>query len=178
MGRKPLTLEAITALVRPLAKNIMWRKSISSAPMQGARHICPKRSGFSCFWQRWISSHWDPPEILSLGEELQEFLQKKVDIFEIREVNPDSDFYHTIMKEKVLVAWCNLSHTISFRVTDDEKHLIQSVLRGIASSDRFFLHQGSRPWPAWRGRELEEARILKVLELSHKERVYDLEKVL
>lgn len=43
-------------------------------------------------------------EILSLGEELQEFLQKKVDIFEIREVNPDSDFYHTIMKEKVLVA--------------------------------------------------------------------------
>ena len=43
-------------------------------------------------------------EILSLGEELQEFLQKKVDIFEICEVNPDSDFYHTIMKEKVLVA--------------------------------------------------------------------------
>lgn len=36
-------------------------------------------------------------------------------------------------------------HTISFRVADDEKHLIQSVLRGIASSDRFFLHQGSRP---------------------------------
>lgn len=29
---------------------------------------------------------------------------QKVDIFEIREVNPDSDFYHTIMKEKVLVA--------------------------------------------------------------------------
>ena len=28
----------------------------------------------------------------------------KVDILEIREVNPDSDFYHTIMKEKVLVA--------------------------------------------------------------------------
>ena len=30
-------------------------------------------------------------EILSLGEELREFLQKKVDIFKIREVNPDSD---------------------------------------------------------------------------------------
>ena len=29
---------------------------------------------------------------------------QKVDIFEICEVNPDSDFYHTIMKEKVLVA--------------------------------------------------------------------------
>lgn len=45
-------------------------------------------------------------EILSLGEEFQEFSQKKVDIFEIREVSPDSDFYHTIMKEKVL----ELSH--------------------------------------------------------------------
>lgn len=29
---------------------------------------------------------------------------QKVDIFEIREVNQDSDFYQTITKEKVLVA--------------------------------------------------------------------------
>lgn len=42
--------------------------------------------------------------ILALGEELREVLKKKVDIFEIREVNQDSDFYKTIMKEKVLVA--------------------------------------------------------------------------
>ena len=42
--------------------------------------------------------------ILALGEELREVLNKKVDIFEIREVNQDSDFYKTIMKEKVLVA--------------------------------------------------------------------------
>lgn len=31
-------------------------------------------------------------------------MPKRLTIFEIREVNPDSDFYHTIMKEKVLVA--------------------------------------------------------------------------
>lgn len=42
--------------------------------------------------------------ITALGEELREVLNKKVDIFEIREVNQDSDFYKTIMKEKVLVA--------------------------------------------------------------------------
>ena len=30
-------------------------------------------------------------------------LEKKVDVFEIGEVNPDSNFYKTIMKEKVLV---------------------------------------------------------------------------
>lgn len=42
--------------------------------------------------------------ILALGEELREVLKKKVDVFEIHEVNQDSDFYKTIMKEKVLVA--------------------------------------------------------------------------
>ena len=42
--------------------------------------------------------------ILALGEELREVLKKKVDIFEIREVNQDSEFYRTIMREKVFVA--------------------------------------------------------------------------
>ena len=42
--------------------------------------------------------------VLALGEELRELLQKDVDIFEIHEVNKDSEFYKTIMKEKVLVA--------------------------------------------------------------------------
>ena len=42
--------------------------------------------------------------ILALGEELREVLKKNVDIFEIREVNQDSEFYRTIMREKVLVA--------------------------------------------------------------------------
>lgn len=42
--------------------------------------------------------------ILSLAEELRKELKKDVDVFEIREVNRNSDFYKTIMKEKVLVA--------------------------------------------------------------------------
>ncbi len=42
--------------------------------------------------------------VLALGEELREILQKEVDIFEIREINEDSEFYKTIMKEKILVA--------------------------------------------------------------------------
>ena len=42
--------------------------------------------------------------VLALSEELRELLQKEVDIFEIREINQDSEFYKTIMKEKVLVA--------------------------------------------------------------------------
>lgn len=42
--------------------------------------------------------------VLALGEELREILKKDVDIFEIREINPNSEFFKTIMKEKVLVA--------------------------------------------------------------------------
>lgn len=42
--------------------------------------------------------------IFALAEDLREALKKKVDVFEIGEVNPDSEFYKRIMKEKVLVA--------------------------------------------------------------------------
>ena len=42
--------------------------------------------------------------IFALAEDLREVLKKNVDVFEIAEVNSDSNFYQTIMKEKVLVA--------------------------------------------------------------------------
>lgn len=42
--------------------------------------------------------------IFALAEDLREVLKRNVDVFEITEVNPDSNFYQTIMKEKVLVA--------------------------------------------------------------------------
>ena len=41
--------------------------------------------------------------IFSLAEELRDVLKKDVDVFEINEINRDSDFYHTIMKERLLV---------------------------------------------------------------------------
>ncbi len=42
--------------------------------------------------------------IFSLAEELRTILNKNVDVFEINEINQDSDFYRTIMKERLLVA--------------------------------------------------------------------------
>ena len=42
--------------------------------------------------------------IFALSEELREVLKKDVDVFEINEINKDSDFYNAIMKERVLVA--------------------------------------------------------------------------
>ena len=43
--------------------------------------------------------------IFAFAEELREVLKKDVDVFEINEINKDSDFYNTIMKERLLVAW-------------------------------------------------------------------------
>ena len=42
--------------------------------------------------------------IFALAEELREVLQKDVDVFEIHEINTDSEFYSAIMKERLLVA--------------------------------------------------------------------------
>ena len=42
--------------------------------------------------------------IFALAEDLREVLEKKVDVFEIHEINPNSEFYNTIMKERLLVA--------------------------------------------------------------------------
>ena len=42
--------------------------------------------------------------IFSLAEELRKIFNKNVDVFEISEINKDSDFYKKIMQEKVLVA--------------------------------------------------------------------------
>ena len=42
--------------------------------------------------------------IFSLAEELRSVLKKNVDVFEISEINCDSEFYNTIMKERMFVA--------------------------------------------------------------------------
>lgn len=42
--------------------------------------------------------------VFAFAEKLRKALNKDVDVFEINEINQDSDFYKTIMKERVLVA--------------------------------------------------------------------------
>lgn len=100
MGKKPLAMEAITALVRPLAKKYHVKEIYLFGSYARGEADAQSDLDFLVFG----GDGFHLTEILALGEELREVLQKEVDIFEIREVNPDSDFYHTIMKEKVLVA--------------------------------------------------------------------------
>ena len=42
--------------------------------------------------------------VFAFAEELRKALNKDVDVFEINEINQESDFYKTIMKERVLVS--------------------------------------------------------------------------
>lgn len=42
--------------------------------------------------------------IFALAEDLREIFRKNVDVFEVNELNLNSDFYNVVMKERVLVA--------------------------------------------------------------------------
>ena len=48
--------------------------------------------------------NFDPIDVLCIAEELHMTLNKPVDVFELREINPDSTFYDTIMGEGVQIA--------------------------------------------------------------------------
>lgn len=43
-------------------------------------------------------------DIFAFGEELRELSQRKVDAFEIREINKDTDFYNNALREGVRIA--------------------------------------------------------------------------
>ena len=45
-----------------------------------------------------------PRDIFSFGEELRQLTGKNVDAFEIREVNKNTEFYETVMREGVRIA--------------------------------------------------------------------------
>lgn len=49
-------------------------------------------------------SEFRATDIFAFGEELRELSQKNVDAFEIREVDKDSEFYNTILREGVRIA--------------------------------------------------------------------------
>lgn len=47
---------------------------------------------------------FDPTDTFSLAEELHRETGKEVDVYELCEINQDSDFFRTIMKEGVRIA--------------------------------------------------------------------------
>ncbi|MDE7230202.1 MAG: nucleotidyltransferase domain-containing protein [Oscillospiraceae bacterium] len=43
-------------------------------------------------------------DIFAFGEDLRELSQKNADVFEIREIDKDTEFYNTILREGVRIA--------------------------------------------------------------------------
>ena len=100
MQASVFTMEQIAAAVKPLAdkyrvKEIYLFGSYARGEADENSDLDFLVFGGEMFWRTMI---------FALAEDLREVLKKNVDVFEIAEVNPDSNFYQTIMKEKVLVA--------------------------------------------------------------------------
>lgn len=47
---------------------------------------------------------FDPTNVFCIADELYRTLGKNVDVYELREIDADSDFYHTIFREGVQIA--------------------------------------------------------------------------
>lgn len=100
MNDKIFTITDIKALVKPIAE----KYNVDEIYLFGsyARNEANKNSDldFLVFGGR----NFKPTMIFSLAEELRAILNKNVDVFEINEINQDSEFYKTIMKERLRVA--------------------------------------------------------------------------
>ena len=101
-----ITLENITALVKPLTKKYHVKEIYLFGSY--ARGEADENSDLD--FLVFGGEGFKLTSILALGEELREVLKKKVDIFEIREVNQDSEFYRTIMREKVVLCQDLVQH--------------------------------------------------------------------
>ncbi len=96
----PLSLNEIVNIVKPIAD----KYRIQAIYLFGsyARNEATSDSDFD--FLVYGGEGFKPTSIFAFAEELRKAFQKDVDVFEIREINQDSDFYRNIMKDKVLVA--------------------------------------------------------------------------
>ena len=100
MNDTVFTIEKIVALVKPLAEKYQVQQIYLFGSYARGEAGADSDLDFLVYGGK----NFKLTKIFSLAEELREVLNKKVDVFEIHEINTDSDFYKTIMKERLLVA--------------------------------------------------------------------------
>ena len=100
MNDKVFTITDIKALVKPIAE----KYNVDEIYLFGsyARDEADQNSDLD--FLVFGGQNFKLTMIFSLAEELRAILNKKVDVFEINEINRDSEFYRTIMKERLRVA--------------------------------------------------------------------------
>ncbi len=100
MDNQIFTIENINRLVKPLADKYRVKEIYLFGSYARGEADADSDLDFLVFG----GEQFKRTLIFALAEELRETLKKNVDVFEINEINQESDFYKTIMKEKVLVA--------------------------------------------------------------------------
>ena len=100
MSESIISLNDIQRIVRPLAE----KYRISEVYIFGsyARNEATARSDID--FLVFGGKDFKLTSVFTFAEELRRAIDKDIDVFEINEVNTDSPFYQTIMKEKVKVA--------------------------------------------------------------------------
>jgi len=100
MNKKIFTSEDIKTLVKPIAEKYHVKEVYIFGSYARGEANEESDLDFLIFG----GENFKPTTIFSFAEELREILKKPVDVFEIRELNIDSEFYKNVMQEKVLVA--------------------------------------------------------------------------
>ena len=100
MSDRIFTIGDITRLVKPIAEKYKVQEIYLFGSYARGEADESSDLDFLVFG----GEKFKPTMIFSLAEELREVLKKDVDVFEITEINKDSDFYRTIMKERLLEA--------------------------------------------------------------------------
>ncbi|MCD8218041.1 MAG: nucleotidyltransferase domain-containing protein [Clostridiales bacterium] len=100
MEKDILTLEKISEMVKPIALKYKVKEIYIFGSYARGEATRESDLDFLVFGGK----QFKLTMIFALAEELREVFGKKVDVFEINEVNRESDFYQNIMKERLQVA--------------------------------------------------------------------------
>lgn len=100
MNDTVFTIESIISLVKPIAEKYQVREIYLFGSYARGEADVDSDLDFLVYG----GDNFKLTMIFALAEELRGVLKKNVDVFEINEINKDSGFYNTIMKERLLVA--------------------------------------------------------------------------
>jgi len=100
MSEKVYSIEEITQIILPLIKKYRASKVILFGSY--ARNEADKDSDIDVLVIG--GDAFDPTDVFCIADELNRLSQKKVDVYEEREINHTSAFYNTIISEGVEIA--------------------------------------------------------------------------
>ena len=100
MEKGVFTLEMITEIVKPIA----LKYDVEAIYLFGSYARGEATADSDLDFLVFGGNSFKKTLIFALSEELREAFERAVDVFEIHEINKESSFYDTIMKERRLVA--------------------------------------------------------------------------